>query len=289
MKIFLIGKNGQLGREIDKLSRKLKNDTFSFGQSDLDILDYNLVREKIDKIMPDVVINTAAYHVVSDCEKFPDKAFLINVLAQKNLADICREKKIKLIYYSTDKVFNGKKRRPYREIDPTSPIQIYGLSKVAGEMVTLNYNENSLVIRTSIIFGGVIGSKEKKGNFVLYILKQSKAQESIEISSEQITSFVNAGDLALATLKLLKKDRRGIYNVVNEKYSSSATFAKEIVKLRNLKLKIVPVNRKGFYGEMQTPIFTPLDTSKLKSEGIVLPEWRNGLKRYLKLLESNGI
>lgn len=289
MKIFLIGKNGQLGHEIDILSKKLKYKIFSYGQKELNILDYKSVRNEIIKIKPDIVINTAAYHVVSDCEKYPEKAFQINALAQKNLADICHEKNIKLVYYSTDKVFDGKSNRPYKESDPTNPIQIYGLSKVVGENVTLNYNKNSLVIRTSIIFGGVNGSREKKGNFVLYILKQSKTQESLEISSEQITSFVNAQDLASATLKLLEKGSLGIYNVVNQKYSSSAIFAQEIVKIRNLKLKIKPVDRKGFYGDMQTPIFTPLDNSKLKSEGINLSDWRDGLRRYLKFLESNGI
>lgn len=290
MKIFLIGKNGQLGYEIDKLSRKLRNDTFSFGQADLNILDHSFVRDKISEIMPDVVINTAAYHVVPDCEKYPDKAFLVNTIAQKNLADICREKGIRLVYYSTDKVFDGKKRRPYREDDMANPIQIYGLSKLAGELVTLNYNPQSIVIRTCGIFGGLTGSREKKGNFVLYILQQAKQNTELAISSEQVASFVSADDLATTTLDLLAKNAEsGIYNVVNEGYDSWANFAKEIVKIKKLSLKIKPVDRKGIHGDLQNPVFTPLDTSKLKSYKILLPTWQNALKRYLSFLEQNGI
>ncbi len=289
MKILLIGKNGQVGREIDKLSRKLKYEKFSFGQKDLNILDYNRVREKIKEVKPDVVINTAAYHVVPECEKFPERAFAINSAAEKMLADICREGKIKLVYFSTDKVFDGEKIQPYKETDLANPIQMYGLSKFAGEIATLNYNSNSIVVRTSIIFGGVEGSREKKGNFVLYILNQAKKVSEIEISSEQVSSFAYAPDLALGVLALIKKKATGVFNVVNEGHASSAEFAQEIVKVRELKLKVKPVDRHGIYGGVRTPIFTALNTAKLNSLNIKLPHWKLSLKKYLEFLQENKI
>ncbi len=289
MKIFLIGKNGQLGHEIEKLSLKNNYKISSFGKDELDILNYKDVKKKILRLKPDVVINTAAMHVVPDCETDPIKAFQINSFAQKNIAEICNENNIKSVYISTDKVFDGTKKTPYSETDRPNPIQNYGLSKLAGEFLTLNNNKNSLVIRTSIIFGGLAGSRQKKGNFVLYILNKAKEEKRLEISSEQITSFVYADDLAKSILGLVKKKKNGIYNVSNQKHSSSAIFAKEIIKIRSLDLKIIPVDRGGFYGQMRTPIFTALSTSKLKSAGITLPDWQTSLKCYLKYLESNGI
>ena len=290
MKILLIGKNGQLGSQIDEIARKRGHAISSFGKKELNILKKRQLKKTLDKVNPEIVINTAAYHVVPDCEKYPDKAFQINAVAQKNLADICHTKKIRLVYYSTDKVFDGNKRRPYKESDVTNPIQIYGLSKLAGELITLNYNSDSIVIRTCGIFGGLTGSREKKGNFVLYILQQAKQSTELTISSEQVASFVNAYDLATATLDLLEKNvKSGIYNVVNEGYDSWANFAKEIIKIKKLSLIIKPVNRKGMHGDTRNPIFTPLDTSKIKSYKILLPTWQNALKRYLSFLERNGI
>jgi dTDP-4-dehydrorhamnose reductase len=290
MKIFIIGKNGQLGSELNRNSKKLGNETFAFGRDNFDVCNYDAVREKIEHINPDVVINTAAYHVVSDCEKYPDKAFVVNTAAQKNLASICREKKIKLVYCSTDKVFDGKSKKPYKETAKPNPIQIYGVSKLAGEIITLNYCPNSLVIRTCGIFGGIHGSRIKGGNFVLYILSQAKTRDKLEISSEQIANFVYADDLAKAILTLLNnKNASGIFNIVNEGYAPWSKFAQEIVKIRKLDLEIVPVNRHGVYSEVPTPVFTALDTSKAVKVGIKLPRWRDSLKRYLDFLKTNGI
>ncbi len=290
MRILIIGKNGQLGQEIDHLAKEFKFETFAFGKQELDILDYKRTEKLIKKISPDVVINTAAYHVVSDCEQFPEKAFAVNAAAEKKLADTCHQNKIKLVYYSTDKVFDGKKRSPYKESEPATPIQIYGLSKLAGEIATTNYCPNSIIIRTCGIFGGVAGSREKKGNFVLYILQQAKKGKQIEISSEQVVNFVYAKDLAFATLMLLRrKAKNGTYNIVNERSATWARFAQEIVKIRKLNFKIVPVDRGGSFGSVPTPIYTALDTTKIKNCDIKLSDWRDALKRYLDFLEMNGL
>lgn len=289
MKIFIIGKNGQLGSELVKCSNDAGNETFSFGRQDLDITSYDKVKEKIEQLAPDVVINTAAYHIVSDCEKYPDIAFSVNAAAQKNIALICKNNDIKLVYLSTDKVFDGEFKKPYKENDIANPVQVYGISKLAGEIATLNYNPNSLIIRTCGIFGGLYGSRAKKGNFVLYILNQSKIKREIEISSEQIANFAYADDLALGILQLLEKKSKGIFNLVNQGYSSWAKFSQEIVKIRKLEFKIIPIDRKGVYGDVPTPIFTALNTDKAGKKGVFMGGWRDALKRYLDFLEKNGI
>jgi dTDP-4-dehydrorhamnose reductase len=289
MKIFLIGKNGQVGEEIVKQSAEMGFKIISFDSRELDITDHEKVKQKIEKHKPDAIINTAAYHIVSDCERFIDKAFSINVFAVKNLASICSANNIRFVNYSSDKVFDGKKHTPYRETDKTNPLQIYGLTKLAGEIIAANYNNDTINIRTCGIYGGLTGSRVKKGNFVLYILKEAKTKKELEISSEQIASFVHAKDLARATLLLLdKKAKKGIYNIVNEGYGSWAEFAQEIVKLNKLKLKIIPVNRKGVYGDTRLPEFTAMDISKIKKLGISLPTWQTGLQEYLHFLRSQS-
>jgi dTDP-4-dehydrorhamnose reductase len=289
MKIFLIGKNGQVGAEINQQGLKMGFKIIAFGSKELDITDHDKVRQKIEKHKPDVVINTAAYHVLSDSERHIDTAFKVNVYAVKNLADICNKYNIRFINYSSDKVFDGKKRTPYTETDKTNPLQIYGITKLTGEIIAANYNNDTLNIRTCGIYGGLTGSTVKKGNFVLYILKESKLKTELEISSEQIASFVHAKDLAKATLQLLQKNvPKGIYNIVNEGCGSWAEFAQEIVKLNKLKMKIIPVNRKGIYGDTHLPEFTAMDISKIKKLGITLPPWQTGLQEYLHFLRSQS-
>lgn len=283
MKILLIGKNGQVGAEIERLSSSQGHQVFSFDKQALDITQHTLVKEKLDKFKPEVVINTAAYHVVSDCEKYPSKSFDVNVFAVKNIAVLCQERNIKFVNYSTSWVFDGKKNKAYVETDIPNPTQIYGLSKLGGEIVSLNYNYKTLVIRTCGVFGGKAGSRSKKGNFVLYILNQAKTTKVLEISSEQTTSVAYAKDLATATLKLIEtKNNNGIYHLVNEGSCSWAQFAQEIVNLKKLDLKIIPVNRKGVFKNIKNPIMASIKNTKAKSLNITLPLWKNALKRYLK-------
>jgi dTDP-4-dehydrorhamnose reductase len=289
MRLIIIGKNGQLGRELFKISKLNGYDVTGFGKKELNILNYETVNKIIGKLKPDVVINTAAYHVASDCELYPEKAFALNSAAEKNLADACRNAKSVLVYISTDRVFNGQKGKPYKETDTPGPIQAYGLSKYAGEVLSTTYNKKSIIIRTCGMFGGLTGSREKKGNFVLYILNEAKKKKELDVSSEQIASFVSAEDLAFAIVKLLKKRiKSGVFHIVNKDYASWADFDKEIVKIRKLNLKILPVNRKGSYQDIPIPKFTALDTSKIESFGIHLPGWKTALKKYLDYLSRHG-
>jgi dTDP-4-dehydrorhamnose reductase len=186
-------------------------------------------------------------------------------------------------------VFDGDRNTPYSEDDKTNPLQIYGVSKLAGEECALYYNPNTIVIRTCGIFGGKTGSRSKKGNFVLYILRQAETSKTLEISSEQIVSVAYAEDLANATIALLQKNvKSGIYNIVNSGECSWAEFATEIVKLANKKMKIVAVDRNGFMNGMKIPKYTVLSTEKINTYGIFLPHWKEGLKRYMQYLGNNN-
>lgn len=289
MKILLIGKNGQIGREIVKLGSK-RNTVIALSKKELDITDWKATKAAISKISPDVVINGSGYHVVSDCENFPEKAFELNTFALKNLSDVCAERKITVVNFSTDKVFDGKKKKPYKETDETNPLQVYGMSKLSGEIVAHNYCDKAITIRTCGVYGGLEGSRAKKGNFVLMIINESKNKKKLEISSEQFASFINAEDLAKITLELLsKKAGNGIYHVVNEGYASWAEFGDAITKIAKLPLTVVPIDRSGSFSSVKIPLFAGLDVSKIKSVGIKVESWQDGLKKYISFLKSQNV
>ncbi len=285
MKILLIGKNGQLGAEINKQSKERGYKIKAFGKEELDITDPEKVKFEIKKINPKVVINASAYHVVPDCEVYPDLAFLVNTIAVKNVAQACEQLRIPLVTYSTDYVFDGKKGKPYVENDLPTPVQTYGVSKAAGEYMALAYNPKSIVIRASGVYGGKEGSRSKKGNFVLNILKQAEKENVIEVASEQIVNPTYALDLAKASLDLLEhKNISGIYHLANEGYCSWAQFASEIMKLSGSKTKIIPVDRRGQSSGARRPLFSALKNTRAAKLGIKLPSWQGGLKRYISSL-----
>ncbi|MBU4375275.1 dTDP-4-dehydrorhamnose reductase [Patescibacteria group bacterium] len=288
-KILLIGKTGQIGRELIKDSASFDFEIISFNRNELDVSDATQIKEKLEKTKPDILINTSAYHVLPQCEENPINAMAINFIAVKNMAEICNDMNIKFVTYSTDYVFNGKKDSPYLENDETDPLQVYGLSKLAGEYAALNSNPNkTIIIRTNGLYGGKTGSSEKNGNFVLNIIKEADGKKEIEVSSEQIVSPTYAGDLSKATLKLLKQENEtGVYHLVNEGLCSWSKFTEEIFKIAKIDTIVKPVVRNKIIGQLQRPKFTALSNTKAKSLGIELPSWQDGLKSYFNFLNNN--
>lgn len=286
MKIILIGKNGQLGKEIDSQGRDRGYEIKAFGREELDITNSEKIKSEIELFNPDVLINASAFHVVPICEEKPEEAFLINAISLKEVSAICAQENIKFVTYSTDYIFDGLKGTPYEEEDKPNPLQIYGLSKLAGEFIALNYSETSIVIRTCGVYGGIHGSNSKKGNFALNILEQAKKEKIIEVSSEQIVSPTYSFDLAKATLDLLNnKDVKGVYHLVNEGYCSWAEFASEIIKDKSLSTKIIPVDKKGMAGSLKRPLFSALKNTKAANLGVSLPSWEDAIKRYLETIK----
>lgn len=287
MKVFIFGKTGQLGEQLYVQGISRKHKVIGFSHEDLDITDRIAVEKMIKKVKPDVVFNATAYHFVPDCELYPDKTFLINAIAVRDLAEICQNSNIHLVHYSTDYIFDGKKGSPYTEDDLPSPVQTYGVSKVAGEYMALAFNPKSIVIRSSGVYGGKFGSRSKKGNFVLNILKE-KNKETLEVSSEQIVNPTYSVGLASATFELIKnRNARGIYHLANKGYCSWAEFAAEIMKLIGSSTKIIPVDRSGESGGAKRPLFSALKNTRAAKLGVQLPTWQNAIKRYLSALNLN--
>ncbi|MBI1866268.1 MAG: dTDP-4-dehydrorhamnose reductase [Candidatus Staskawiczbacteria bacterium] len=288
-KILLIGKNGQLGSEIIKDAFSFGFEIVGFEQEELDVINHLQVKEKIEKIKPDIVINTSAYQVILLCEANPSLAMAVHFIAVQNLARVCQENNVIFVTYSSDYVFDGEKGAPYDEEDLPNPLQVYGLSKLAGEYAALHvYPGGVFVVRTCGLYGGKKGSPEK-GNFVLNIIKEAQDKKVIEVSCEQIVSPAYAGDLSKATLKLLTSEAKsGIYHLVNEGACSWYEFTKEIFTLAGINKELKPVDRHGLDGQVKRPKFSALKNTKAKSLGITLPSWQEGLRSYFNFLDNNG-
>lgn len=282
MKILIIGKTGQLGSALVKDALALGHDVFAPSREELDILNSDSFLDAMMHYKPKVVINTAAFHNVPLCEIEPINAFQSNCIAVKKMAQISNEFNAWFVSFSTDYVFSGEKQIPYIESDTPGPLQIYGLSKLAGEYGALSY-EKSIIIRTCGLYG-IQGATSKGGNFVDNRINDSKQNARIEISNDQTVSPTYAGDLSKAVLQLIAHPSKesGIYHLVNEGYCTWYEFTKGVFKILDIDNELVPVDRKGKTGTMRRPLFSALDNEKAKRLGITLPNWKEGLNQYLK-------
>lgn len=282
MKILLIGKTGQLGGDL--LRNGAGHEIHAHDETTLDITVPEAVRAAIADLRPDVVINTAAFHNVPVCEAEPLEAFRVNCVAVRDLAAACNEAGCRLATFSTDYVFGGEKRTPYREDDHPAPLQMYGISRLAGEHAALSTGPGqALVIRTCGLYG-ISGAASKGGNFVDKRIAEAKAGGPLEIGCDQTISPTYTEDLARATLTLITKHGAapGIYHLVNEGECSWYEFSLAIYELMNLNVHVIPIDRKGVSGNMKRPLYSVLANTKAKNLGVELPHWRNALWRYLK-------
>lgn len=289
MKILIIGKTGQLGHALVEDAIALEHNIISPSKQEFNILDKKRFLHILSEHKPDIVINTAAFLDVYLCEREPENAFRYNCIATANMAEICSKHNIRFITISTDYVFNGKKNTPYLEDDIPSPIQIYGISKLAGEFASLLYDKTT-IIRTCGLYGNRYDESESKcgkGNFVDNRIKDSRIKDRIDIGNEETVCPTFTGDLSKAILHLIQHSDpniSGIFHLVNEGQCSWYEFTKEIFDILDIRCEVVPVNRGGFFGGVRKPLFSVLKNERaFKQYNIQLPHWKDALKRYLKL------
>jgi dTDP-4-dehydrorhamnose reductase len=243
---------------------------------DLDITRKNNVLHEIVHLKPDVLINCSAYTNVDKCEVEQDKAFAVNAEGVKNLALACKETGCVLYHISTDFVFDGKKKEPYRETDDTNPLSIYGKSKLAGENYIKNILTEYAIFRTSWLFGPY------GNNFVSTILKISAEKDKLEVVNDQAGCPTYTGDLAEIIITLLTRKTRGIYNVCNSGICTWYDFARKIIELSGRITKVLPISSHQLTRPAIRPQFSALDCTKLAQEiGIYPRQWIYALKEYL--------
>lgn len=287
--ILVTGSKGQLGSEIQELvnggaTSVAQKSTFFFTDREaLDITDINAVRTFVETNAINAVINCAAYTAVDKAETDTLNADNINHLAVKHLAQITKEKNLRLIHISTDYVFDGTNFKPYTEDDATNPKSVYGHSKLNGENAIKAINpQNALIIRTSWVYSSF------GANFVKTMLRLGKEKESLGVIYDQVGTPTYARDLAKAILEILPKmqnEKLEIYNYSNEGVLSWYDFAKEIMRMAKLPCHINPIETKEYPTPAQRPHYSLLNKSKIKKEfNLSIPYWKDSLDECLTRL-----
>jgi dTDP-4-dehydrorhamnose reductase len=244
---------------------------------EVDITDPDAIGSSVEAGKPDVVIHAAAFTAVDDCERQPQRAFLVNSAGTQNVALACRRFDVPMLYISTDYVFDGEKDGPYLENDEPNPLNIYGRSKLEGECHVRELLSRFWIVRTSWLFGP-LGK-----NFVQTILERGKAGESLRVVDDQIGAPTYTVDLAAKLLEVVERGEPGVYHITNQGYCSWFEFSKEIARQAGLgESKISPIPTSGSDRPARRPRNSRLANARLESEGLgLLPPWSDALARYL--------
>jgi dTDP-4-dehydrorhamnose reductase len=278
MRVLIIGANGMLGKDLVQVFSDSSIDFIGLGKADLDITDPEATESKILKTNPSVVVLSAAYTLVDNCEDQKELANSINGNGTKNVALACKKFGARLLYVSTDYVFDGSKDSSYIEEDPTNPINVYGQSKLLGEKYIQEILNDYLIIRTSWLFG--LGGK----NFVESILNRGRKGENLKVVNDQFGSPTYTGDLAAAILKLVQNGVKGIINISNSGECSWQEFAAAIYSGVGLdESKVAPISTAEFGAKAPRPKNSRLSSERFeKVAGYRLRDWKEALKNYLE-------
>ncbi len=281
MKIALIGTSGQLGTDIFKYFDKKGVEVYGLNHKDIEVGDPESVNRAMTGIDPDLIINTSAFHNVDLCEDEVMQAFKVNVLGVKNLVEACLKMDIGLMHFSTDYVFKGDKKEPYIETDCPDPINIYGISKLAGEAF-INYKlEKYYIIRVSGLYGHA-GSSGKGGNFIELMIRLAKEGKDIKVVDDQILTPTSTEDLSAKLYELIQSGNYGIYHMTNSGYCSWYEFTGEIFSLTGLSPNFKPVNSSVFGAKAKRPVFSAMDNYNLRKTGLEdMRNWKPALKDYI--------
>ena len=279
-RILVIGAKGMLGRDlVEVLRSSSRNDeVIGWDFEDIDIREEQSTIAKIERNYPEIVINVAAFTDVDGCESNEEKVFATNAEGMRHVALGALRCRAKVVYLSTDYVFDGKKRGPYLENDPPNPLNVYGRSKWKGEQYVQELVENSLIIRTQWLYG------RYGNNFVTSILRQASEKRVLSIVNDQIGSPTYTADLSKAISVLIQCDVKGIFHVANSDLCTWYTFGQAILKLAGIVgVKIIPISSKELGRPAIRPSYSVLSTQKLKREiGTMLRPWSEALKDYLQ-------
>ena len=281
MKVLLIGANGQLGSDLLKVFQAAGDTVVPVTHVQVDVCSEEQVAGIMAEAKPDVVVSTAAYHRVEDCEKMSALAFQVNGMGAMNLAVACQRSGAVLVNYSTDYVFDGKKNAAYEETDLSSPLSVYGASKVLGEHLVAAYADRYFIIRTCGLYG-VAGSSGKGGNFVETMLKKAMAGDAIRVVDDQVLTPTYTADLAQATRQLILTGKYGLYHVSSEGQCSWYEFTRYIFERAGLEAKLSPVSSSTFASPVKRPAYSVLSKAKLCAQGVAIPSWKDALPRYLE-------
>ena len=285
MRIALIGSSGQLGSDLHPRLQAAGHDVVPLRHADIEITDEANVAAVLEPLRPDLVLNTAAYNLVDKAEDEPEAAMSVNAIGPKNLACLCEANRWRLMHISTDYVFGdvtGSIVRPRTELDPANPIGRYGLSKRTGERSVVEQCSRSFVVRTCGLYGVAALHGGGKGNFVETMLRLGRERKQLRVVNDQRCTPTSTADLADALVKLVVTDAFGLYHATNSGSMTWCEFAREIFRLANMDVEVIPITTAEFGSKAKRPAFSVLDCSKLATIiGGPLPDWHDAVARYL--------
>jgi dTDP-4-dehydrorhamnose reductase len=278
--ILITGAKGQLGYDFQRLFDKLKEEYIATDRDDLDITDIEKVREFVKDKNITLIINCAAYNNVDKAEEEPEICKKLNTYAPRDLAIVAKEIGADYITYSTDFVFDGKKKAPYTEEDIPNPLSVYGRSKYEGEKEVFKVKLDSFVVRTSWVFGIA------NNNFNKQVINWSKSKDELSIVDDQISSPTYSKDLAYYSWELIKTKKYGLYHLSNDGEASKYDQGKYVLEKIGWQGKVNRAKTKDFNLKAKRAEYTKLDSLKLeKVIGKKIPSWENGIDRFLEEME----
>lgn len=273
MSILVTGYTGQLGFDVCKL---LGSQALGVSSRDFDLTDEAATRGYIEKYRPEAIIHCAAYTAVDKAEDEPTRCFAVNALGTRYLAQGAADVGAKLIYISTDYVFDGTLDRPHETDDRTNPLSVYGKSKLEGELAVRALVEKHFIVRTSWVFG------KNGGNFVKTMLRLANEGKSLRVVNDQIGSPTYTADLAKLACSMITTDRYGTYHATNSGFCSWYKFACEIFRQAGVNADIGPTDTAGYPTKATRPANSRLSPQSLTDAGFeALPPWQDALSRFL--------
>ena len=282
MKVLVTGSKGQLGYDVIKELCSRRHEALGFDLPELDITDEVAVQAVFDRVKPDAVIHCAAWTAVDAAEESGNiaKVFAVNEGGTRNLAAACKRTGAKLLYLSTDYVFDGQGSAPWGADETRfAPLNEYGKSKLAGENAVRELLQAYFIVRIAWVFG-------KNGkNFVKTMLRLSESHDTLRVVCDQVGTPTYTPDLARLLVDMIESDKYGVYHATNEGgFLSWYDFASAIMQEAGKHTKVIPVTTAEYgLSKASRPFNSRLDKSKLKENGFEpLPDWRDALKRYLK-------
>ncbi|HMC64913.1 MAG TPA: dTDP-4-dehydrorhamnose reductase [Gemmataceae bacterium] len=287
MRYAVLGAAGQLGRA---LCPRLPGDVVPLNRQQIDLTRPEMVRSALGELRPDIVINCAAYNLVNQAESELEVAFAVNAWGVRALAQACAERDCALVHFSTNYVFglDSDRETPYRETDAPGPVNVYGLSKLAGEYLVRALCPRHYVIRTCGLYG-LRGSGGKGGNFVETMLRSAGEGKALPVVDDQVCTPSYAVDVADATVALLQSGRYGLYHVTNAGSCSWYEFARQIFQMAGINGNLSRVTSAEYAAAARRPAYSVLAPEALRAVGLpLLRAWPDALAAYLEERQCGG-
>ena len=280
MRVFVTGVKGQLGYDVMNELEKQGLEGIGVDIDEMDITDADQVNEVIKEAAPDAVIHCAAYTAVDAAEDNEEVCRKVNAQGTENIAKVCEELDIKMMYISTDYVFNGQGERPWEPDDEREPLNVYGQTKYEGELAIEEHVKKFFTVRIAWVFG--VNGK----NFIKTMLNLGKTHDHLTVVNDQTGSPTYTYDLARLLVDMIQTDKYGRYHATNEGICTWYEFACEIFKQAGMNVSVAPVSSDEYPAKAKRPSNSRMDKSKLTANGFTpLPTWQDALSRYLKEIQ----